>query len=241
MRKYGWIKQKEDIRDFKYADIKRCDIQLPESVDLSTKCGAPFDQGQLGSCTANALVGALDFIHSSFTGSRLFIYFNERDIEGDTQSDNGAELRDGIQSLVSLGCCLESDWPYDASKYAIKPPQNCYTDAKTYLLASYHALDGLSDMKACLAQGFPFVFGFLAYPGLESPQVATNGILPLPNLNEDSIGGHAVMAIGYDDAKQAFLIRNSWGEEWGLFGNFWMPYAYITNPDLSSDFWTLRM
>lgn len=239
-RKYGFKRQLMDHRDFKYALIKPQGVVLPSSVDLSGKCGTPFNQGQLGSCTANALAGAMDFIRQGLIASRLFIYYNERVIEDTVSYDAGANLRDGIKSLASQGVCRETLWAYDVFKFAVKPPQACYDLALKDVIKSYHALDTLDDMKSCLAEGFPFVFGFTVYPEMESADVARNGIVPMPKKGESPLGGHAVMAVGYDDETNLFKIMNSWGPLWGKAGFFFLPYDYLSNPNLASDLWTVR-
>ncbi len=240
MVKYGWIKDKVDHRDFKYAAIKPVDIILPRSTDLRPACPPIFNQGNLGSCTAHALATAVDYIHSGFLGSRLFIYYNERVIEDCVNEDSGAELRDGIKSLVDFGVCSEDEWPYDIMSFTQKPLSECYENAKQDVISSYHAIHGLHEMKLCLAEGFPFVFGFSVFSSFESDEVAKTGIVPMPGIYDDFLGGHAVIAVGYDDDKKAFLVRNSWGDSWGIEGHFWLPYEYMMDSGLASDFWTVR-
>jgi C1A family cysteine protease len=217
---------------------------LPSSVDLTPKCSLVDDQGQLGSCTANALVGALEYLQNKTTGkylelSRLFIYYNERMIEGDVSQDNGAQIRDGVKSLVKYGVPPEAEWAYNIALFAQKPPVLCYTDALKNVITQYQRVNTLYNKKHCLAQGFPFVLGFTVYDYFESDEMAKTGILKMPQPNEECLGGHAVCAVGYDDKKQMFKIRNSWGTTWGLGGYFWMPYAYVNNPNLCDDCWTI--
>lgn len=241
IKRYGWIRDRLDQRDFKYAAIMPSNIQLPPSVDLRNQCPPIFDQGDLGSCTANALAGNVGFIHSGFIPSRLFIYFDERAIEHTISSDSGAQIRDGIKSLSKQGVCSEDLWPYDVSKFTDKPTADCYKAAKLELISSYHALSNdLNELKTCLAQGFPFVMGISVYSSFESASVAKDGIIPIPSPEDNPIGGHALMVVGYDDSKNSFLVRNSWGENWGISGYCYIPYEYITNPNLASDFWTIR-
>jgi len=98
----------------------------------------------------------------------------------------------------------------------------------------------ISTLKGCLASGYPFVFGFTVYQSFESAQVAKTGIVPMPAPHEAVVGGHAVLAVGYDDASQQFIVRNSWGDGWGIKGYFMMPYGYLTDTSLSDDFWTVQ-
>jgi C1A family cysteine protease len=198
------------------------------------------------SCTANALVGSLEFLeikagHAVTDLSRLFVYYNERAMEGTVNEDAGAMIRDGVKTLVKLGVCTEKKWPYVISKFTKKPTAVCYKEAGNHQVVSYHRVVGLQQMKQCLAEGYPFVFGFSVYESFESDAVAKSGKLDLPKPKEKQLGGHAVMAVGYDEASQRVLVRNSWGTDWGLKGYFTMPYGYISNANLADDFWTLRM
>jgi C1A family cysteine protease len=201
----------------------------------------------LGSCTANAIGGAIEFDRmkqklTDFVPSRLFIYYNERLIEGTVNSDSGAQIRDGIKTVASQGVCPEPEWPYDITKFTTKPPAKAYKDAATDRAVSYQSLiQDLNQMKGCLASGYPFVFGFTVYESFESAAVANSGHAPMPAPSERAIGGHAVMAVGYEDANQWFVVRNSWGRGWGLAGYFTLPYAYLIQSGLASDFWTIRI
>jgi C1A family cysteine protease len=220
---------------------------LPSSADLRPHCPPVYDQGQLGSCTANAIAGALQFDeikehkNGLSTPSRLFIYYNERVIEGTVTSDSGAQLRDGVKTVAKQGICPEKVWPYDISKFAVKPPTLAYKDAAKDKATNYLRLSqAANQLKGCLASGYPFVFGFTVYESFESADVSKTGIVPMPSPNEAVLGGHAVCAVGYDDAQQRFIVRNSWGTEWGMKGYCTMPYTYLLDPNLASDFWTIR-
>lgn len=259
-RKYTWIKQRLDVRDRNIKHLaqirKFSDAPLPSKVSNRKYCPAVFDQGQLGSCTGNAWSGLLGY-NECLNGkggklyrdrSRLFIYYNERVIENTVDVDSGAELRDGVRAIANLGVCNEGEWKYNIEQFTVKPSQNCYINAAKNKIHSYYSLDGstpqitLHNLKSALANKHCFVFGFSVYDSFESQEMANTGILKMPSENENLLGGHAVMAIGYDDFDSTFLIRNSWGTGWGLSGNlsgyFKMPYEYISNPNLASDFWT---
>jgi C1A family cysteine protease len=197
---YGWIRDLPDARDYVYAaPLMRFPIGLPASVDLRSACPPIYDQGQLGSCTGNGIAGAIEFDQKKqgtkeFTPSRLFIYYNERVMEGTVPQDAGAQVRDGIKSVATLGAPPETDWSYDIAKF---------------------------------------------YESFEGQQIAQTGIMTMPASGEKVVGGHCVVAVGYDNSTRMFIIRNSWGTSWGLNGYFMMPYEYMLGR-LSSDFWTMR-
>jgi C1A family cysteine protease len=246
-RGYGWQKDLPDQRDYFYAAPAPLLAPLPAKADLRVQCPPVYDQGQLGSCTANAIAGAIQFDRlkqklADFVPSRLFIYYNERVIEHSVASDSGAQIRDGIKSVAKQGDCPETEWPYAIAKFKTKPPAACYKDALKYKAVSYQRVtQTLGQLKGCLASGWPFVFGFTVYESFESAAVAKSGHVPLPASGESVVGGHAVVGVGYDDAQQRFIVRNSWGAGWGMKGYFTLPYAYVTGTDLASDFWTIRV
>ena len=245
--RYGWLPDLPDHRDHLYAAPVEMLAMLPARTDLSPRCPTVYDQGELGSCTANAIAATIEFDRlkqklPDFTPSRLFIYYNERVIERTVDSDSGAQIRDDIKSVNAQGDCPEPEWPHVIAKFKTKPPTKCYADATKYKVVSYRRLiQMLSQLKGCLASGYPFVFGFTVYESFEDDQVAQTGHASLPRPGERAIGGHAVMAVGYDDANQWFIIRNSWGDQWGMKGYFTLPYAYLTDENLASDFWTIRV
>ena len=242
---YGWLPDIPDHRDLMYGAVRKIPAKLPEKVDMRPGCSKVEDQSDLGSCTANALAGALEFLMKKdkvkFSDmSRLFIYYNERVIEHTVKTDSGAMIRDGIKTLAKQGSCTEKSWPYDIAKFAVKPSNTCYTEALKYQILAYARLNTLDEMRTCLADGFPMVFGFSVYNGFESQEVAKTGVLEMPKKGEKLLGGHAVLAVGYDDSVKRLIVRNSWGPKWGMKGYFTMPYGYVTNRNLSDDFWTIR-
>ena len=242
---YGWLPDLPDHRDHPYQPRRLAVRSLPRSVDLREHCSAVENQGALGSCTANALVGALEFLQNkeglaATDLSRLFVYYNERAIEGTVSQDSGAMLRDGIKSLAGLGVCAEKLWPYAITRFAQRPSRTCYSRALQHRITDYQRLASLQDMRDCLASGYPFVFGFSVYASFESAAVAKSGKVDMPRPGEALLGGHAVVAVGYDDRNQRFTLRNSWGVGWGMHGYFTMPYDYLTDRKLADDFWTVR-
>ncbi len=252
--KMGWLPDLPDARDFLYSAPLKVALNLPSKIDLRPGCPPVYNQGHLGSCTANALAGAFEFGKKKqrkavFTPSRLFLYYNERVAIHTESSDSGAFLRDGIKSLNSDGICKETEWTYDddnsvGAKFSKKPPSSCFTHAQQNQIVSYQRISNgnINSLKGCLADGFPFAFGFTVYNSFMTSAVAKKGIMPMPDFSKETVvGGHAILAVGYDEKKQLVLIRNSWGTGWGIKGYFWMPYAYITNTHLCDDFWTIRL
>lgn len=244
-RSYGYIKDSMDSRDLRKV-FNVFTHENTKSIDLRNQCPSVYDQGALGSCTANAIAGAYEFDmmkeqeKNIFVPSRLFIYYNERKMEGNVSSDAGAEIRDGIKSVNKQGVCDEKEWPYDISKFTNEPPQKLYDEAKHHLAVKYERVEqDLKHMKECLIQGFPFVFGFTVYESFESQEVANTGNMPMPKKGEEVLGGHAVMAVGYDDTKNVMIVRNSWEATWGDKGYFYMPYDFIKSEDCS-DFWCIQ-
>lgn len=261
-RKLGWIKQKSDTRDFGFARLARAKnyqvVSLPAVVTNRRWCSEIEDQGDLGSCTANAWAGLLQYDENKypvkgrkyFNMSRLFIYYNERVLNNTVKEDSGAQLRDGAKVINQYGSCAEYDWPYNTAKFTVKPTAACYKVALPNAIHSYYALDGatpaatLANLKTCIANGQCFVFGFNVYDSFMTDEMANTGIMPMPNYQTEQVqGGHAVMGVGYNDSQKRFLVRNSWGKGWGLKGTnagyFTMPYEFITDADEASDFWTV--
>lgn len=254
-RKLTWKKQATDARDYTFDRLVALKLfattGLPVAITNRKYCSAVEDQGELGSCTGNAWAGLLQY-NECKNGrggklykdlSRLFIYYNERVLEKTITEDSGAELRDGAKAIATYGVCPATDWPYIISKFAVKPPTQAFANALPNAIHSYYSMTTLTELKTCLANGQCFVFGFNCYDYFQSQQMADTGVLLMPTTSETVQGGHAVMAIGYDDTQKRFLIKNSWGKKWGLKGiydgYFTMPYDYMTNPDLASDFWTV--
>lgn len=245
---YGWKPDLPDYRDFMYKAPISVVKKLPLKVDLRKSCPVVYDQGYLGSCTANAIGAAFEYglmkqdSTKDFMPSRLFIYYNERVMEGTVNSDEGAQIRDGVKSVNKQGVCSEKMLPYDITKFATKPGNDCYQEALNHQVLSYHRVQRkLNQLKGCLAEGFPFIFGFTVYDSFDSDTVARTGKLNMPGKNESVEGGHAVLAVGYNDSQQRFIVRNSWGSNWGMKGYFTMPYEYLTNENLADDFWTIRI
>lgn len=250
-KRYGWRPSRPNINVPRFLRVTNS-ADLPPMVDLSTSASMPpiYDQGQLGSCTANAGAGLAEFLLrkfnlADFMPSRLFIYYNERVIDGDVPQDAGASLSDAIQVMTTDGVPPEVMWPYDITQFATDPPQPVYDAGKLALMGPGQQVNqDDTDLKGVLASGYPVIFGFTVYESFESQEVASTGIVPMPGPDEQILGGHAVMIVGYDSTDTTeptkWKVRNSWGSGWGLSGYFIMPDAYILNPNLASDFWTAQ-
>ena len=243
--RYHWVADPFDNRDFVYqlSSIP----SMPSKVDLRPYASPIDDQGNLGSCTGNAIAGAIDLIDKKNQNrllrvSRLFIYYQERLLEGTISQDRGAYIRDGIKACYTVGAPLESTWPYDITKFSRTPSSVAYADAAKRKVVSYAKCEDFNAVKNALAAGTPVVVGFQVYSSFESVAVARTGIMPYPNVaKEQLLGGHAVCLVGYDDAHNWFIARNSWGPNWGDHGYFYMPYQVIRDTNMSSDFWTINL
>jgi len=240
-RVYNLKVQKEETHKLSFKIFPSLKTDLPRIVDLRSLMPAIVDQGNLGSCTANALAAVLGHAKSSSCPySRLYIYYNERCLENTVSSDSGATMLDGIKSIQNQGACTEASWPYDISKFALKPNNQCYIQGSgNKALKVKNINENLNDLKTALYKGYPIAFGILVFSSFESNSVAITGNVPIPKKGEKCLGGHAVTMVGYDDIKQCFIVRNSWGTSWGDKGHFYLPYNYILTPDLSSDYWII--
>lgn len=252
--KFGWHRDKPDHRD----RVLSLAPQPLESFPPSYALAAPFvfDQGQLGSCTANATATVYEMIQlaempaDAAPGSRLALYYWSRYDQGTVTSDSGATIRGAMRAAAVHGMCRETTWPYVVAKFKSKPNMSARAEESKHVMgtAAYARVlpetmaagaARLAAVKTAIQAGHPIAFGFSVPNSFMSQQVASTGIMPMPVSGEQVVGGHAVTIIGWDDSKQAFLIKNSWGTGWGQHGNFWMPYAFLTDPNWCSDFWTI--
>lgn len=241
---YGCHPDLPDARDIHYHTHKAA--ALPSKFSLVSGFPyAPWNQYQIGSCGSNAFDSLVTFDQkkqglSIFSVSRLFIYYNTRVLEGTPGQDSGVQIRDVFKAYNQFGCAPEADWGYAPSKVLVKPPDQAYTDAtKDKPLAYARVSQNLNAIKQALYNGYPIEIGFTVYESFESDQVARTGIVPMPSSADQVVGGHAVVICGWDDSTRLFLVRNSWGTDWGQKGYFQIPYDYFCDPDLASDFWVL--
>lgn len=245
-RRLGWHPDLPDHRDHVYAPPAELMGALPRRIDLRKACPPVYDQGELDACTANAIAAAIEYprvrqrARKAFTPARLFIYYNERKLEGTERYDAGARLRNGIKAVAGQGAPPEELWPY-SERFDLEPHKRVYDHAAKHRAVEYKRLrQNLQQLKGCLASGYPFIFGFSVYPSFAGKRTERTGAMTLPRGNEQQLGGHAALAVGYDDANERFIVRNSWGASWGKRGYFTAPYAFLTEPDYARDFWTIR-
>jgi len=261
----GWMRDLPDYRDLLVDSPKIQDILekskkmrrkvIPATVDLRPWCSPVEDQENIGSCTANAGVGILEYFQrrafgKHLDGSRLFLYKVTRNLLG-WMGDQGAYLRTAMKAMVLFGVPPETYWPYKVEDFEKEPPAFCYAFAQSYKTTKYYRLDPpgqgtgqtLEAVKKNLAAGLPSMFGFTVYSSIP-PAGDGKGEIPFPGRGDGVMGGHAVVAVGYDDKKKvtkdtgALLIRNSWGTGWGVGGYGWLPYSYV-EAGLAVDFWSL--
>jgi C1A family cysteine protease len=246
--RYGWRPDLPDHRDYKLRDYEAIlpAAVLPTLVDLRPYDSPIRDQGQLGSCTAFAGEGAFHFearkqgIQPDMLGSPLFLYYEERVDQGTVGQDSGASIREISKALSAKGICSEATWGYDISRYMQPPSAAAQAEAALHKATQYLSVaQSLAEMKSCLASGFPIMIGFTVYQNLETATVQASGMVPMPQ--GAVMGGHANLLVGYDDSRQVFISRNSWGTGFGDKGYLYFPYAYLINSGLASDFWTLRL
>ena len=239
---YGTKHDTPDDRDHRY---EAPPAELPPSVDLRSACGAVYTQGMIRSCSAHALASALTFLERKRGGpvvlpSRLFMYYNARAITKQTADDSGATIRDAIKALHASGACDESLWPYDAANVTVAPPSTCYENATMHALQYARiAQDDVSHARACLAEGYTFVLGIEIYHDALHA-LDQSGHLAPPTSTDTFLAGHAVMAVGYDANARTFTALNSEGPSWGDGGYFTFDEAYVTDPKLAFDLWTIR-
>lgn len=239
---FHWAPDKPDRRDYKYQLLN---TPLQQKVDLRPWCSRIENQGNLGSCTGQAVAGAIEYLNTKAGKptdvSRLYIYYYERELIGTVNWDSGAYIRDGIKATSHKGAPLESFWPYIIQRFRNRPSQTAINDGLKRKVTLYERVDTLNGCLDALNNGFPIIIGFWVYSSFMSRTVSRTGMMPYPNVNREMfLGGHAVLLVGYDNTTQRFIARNSWGVNWGDKGYFYMPYQVIDNRNMSEDFWVIK-
>jgi len=237
----GWVPDLPDARDHKYAEkypLKAA--RLPVIVDKRKYFPSVNDQGDLGSCTAQAGTDGLEFLEL-YAGqvlrnlSRLQLYYDSRT---NKDRDEGASIRDMFKCMNSIGVGQETLWPYDIEKWAIKPSDACYENAKENAAIEYLSVDQGEQVRAVLAEGFPVVFGMNIYDSFYD--VGPDGKVPIPGPSESANGGHAMLIVGYNMNERYYIVRNSWGTDWGDKGYLYIPFEMIDSSSYARDFWVVK-
>jgi C1A family cysteine protease len=244
-RVYKLKKDEQDLRDLHFRSVFQTHVELPKTVDLREERSPIVDQGQLGSCTANALASGLREHMLLKAGqpltrlSRLFLYWHERSLEGTINEDSGAYLRDGMKVMASIGVAPDIDFPYEISRFTERPSQASEANAAAYKITSYERIIDVNALKAALAQGHPVAIGIPVYESFEGFNTAETGIVKLPKRGEQCLGGHAMLAVGYKTIKRTkyIIVRNSWGEGWGDKGYCYIPESFFTIYARNIDMW----
>lgn len=244
----GWYKDRVDHRDHA---LPLSTMALPARVSLVKTCPDIEDQGPLGSCTANAATSAMEMLYRKLGKpnpdlSRLFLYFTTRVfIEGSTPGDDtGASIRDTMKACARYGVCFDKSWPYDVSRFGVRPGTAAFAEAVQNQLLRYYACPTLVSVKASIAGGFPVVCGFSVPENMMSVACARTGIVGYPTARESIVGGHAIMLMGYNDVTQRLMFQNSWGASWGDRGFGYLPYSFfidLGNGALAGDCWSPRV
>jgi hypothetical protein len=222
------------------------DVSVPDKVDLRQYCTTVEDQGQLGSCTANATVGAMEYLYNKRDGqsvdlSRIFAYYNSRRMRGTINQDCGAFIGDAMASVLAFGVCREDVWPYDINNFANEPNQQAYQEAMMHEAVQYARVDGADGAISALAAGFPVVFG-TRIPERCYQEAQSNGVFPVASDQEimnNQGGGHCMLIVGYDKPKQIFIVRNSWGQGWGDRGYCYIPFELMVKCSPPHGFWII--
>jgi C1A family cysteine protease len=229
-RRLGTARDAPSARDWRYDPRPAMRSVLPDAIDLRRHCPPVYDQRHLNSCSANAIAAAMRYDEIR-TGrrlappSRLFIYYNERMLDGEVRFDDAVPLRDGYRAVARFGACSETLWPYDPRRFRRAPTAACYHAARRRVAVGYYRIRrALSHLRACLAERYPFVFAVAVHRSLLGRRVARTGIIPIPGARDPFVGGHALLAVGYDHPRRLFLVRNSWGARWGDRGYGYLPY-----------------
>lgn len=241
-RKFNLVKDKTDTRDYIFTASST--VGTIGSIDLRPYCTTMEDQGRLGSCTGHAVTSAMEILlnrqNRRIELSRLFVYYQARLLEGTTAYDAGAYLRDAVKAANKWGASDERVWVYNIRYFNKPPAKQAYQDAIKRRITEYRRCPTFTEIRASLEQGYPVVGGILLYSSFLSTTTAKTGVMTHPDKStERFLGGHAVCFVGYDDTKQHFIAKNSWGTQWGDKGYFYVPYSVVKDSTLSMDFWAI--
>jgi C1A family cysteine protease len=253
-RGLGWKPDLPDHRDRRFGKTMALSpaSELPVRVEW-TSLEKPVDhQGSQGSCVAHSAGAAFEMLRAkdfhggdpsvTMNASRAFIYYESRELEGTEDQDPGCMIRSAVSVVARQGVPTEESFPYDPAVYDVAPPFPVVEEASQYQVTSYLKLEptNLEELLNCIADGYPFTIGMSVFESFDTDEVQETGVVPIPEPGEQMLGGHAMLTVGYDQEAKLFLVRNSWGTEWGVNGHCSIPFEYMTNGLYASDFWTLR-
>ena len=240
----GLLPDPKDPSSPKYVP-KFTEDKLPPGVDLRPHLTPIEDQSQTSSCTANATVGAYEYLLKRTYGkspdlSRLFIYFNARDMDGKANEPCGSHIAYAVKVVQKMGVCIEKTWPFDENQVLVKPDKKSYGEAKDIVVKHGKRLDirNLHHMRSCLAEGYPIIFALNLFESFQKVGPKGRVLVPDPS-SEKATGAHAMLCVGYSDKDKVFIVRNSWGAKWGESGYCYIPYDYFTNPKFAGDGWMI--
>lgn len=243
----GWVPALPDIRDHQFAPKLSWWKPLPDKIDLRGRLPAVWNQGSIGSCVAHGVAichiaaQRVQDASAEIMPSRLALYYEARALSGWVSVDSGCYISSALKTVANKGVADEKKYPYLVSKFKLKPPVSVAKDAMLHQAVAYERVDNtnVKAIQAALVEGLPVVFGSTLYEN--SYELDANYVMPMPDLSRKVVGGHAMAIVGYNKQKQLFLVRNSWGKEWGDNGHHWMPEAYITNKNLTDDCWIIKL
>lgn len=245
MNPNAWYGCRRDTKDQRDTMMRPMAIKLPDVVDLRPKCPPVMDQGELGSCTAHGITGAMryEMIKSGKPDiplARLQLYYDERKREGTIRSDAGAEIRDGIKCAAKIGIAKEALWSYQISLFKVKPTPPVYADAKKIMATKYERVEVEENaLRQALAQNHAPIIGLSVYDSFESAELSHTGMVPMPDKRETNVGGHCMYVVGYGQRPGTFTVRNSWADDWGDKGDCYFPVEYLSSKLLGSDYWII--
>jgi C1A family cysteine protease len=246
-RHFGTGRDSESSLDWHYRPHSSVVRRLPAVVDLRRHCPPVYDQLHLNSCSANAIAAALRYDEIKEgrphvpSPSRLFIYYNERVKAGVVDTNSPVSLRYGYGCVATFGSCPDAMWPYQVRRFRRPPTPSCFRAARRHRAIAYYRIRrSMAQLRACLAEGFPFVMALAVHASMMGRDVRRTGLVPMPTPHDRLRGGHAVLAVGYDHARKLIIFRNSWGRGWGDRGYGYLPYHFVASPVLTWDFWTMR-
>ena len=252
----GCIKDVEDKRDLPILQLhQRMGVVvqplLPTSIDLRDFCPPVYDQQSLGACTGFGISSGVEAMRQQaglpyVQLSQEALYYLERQAEGDVGQDGGAQIRTGLSIALKSGIPPYSDYPYDPATFTTPPTPQALTDAQGYKIGGYFRLWTVRQFQRTMAWKHFIVMGVDVFESFEGLKAEKTGVIPMPGPNEQLLGGHCILGVGYDDSKQVIIFRNSWSDQWGDKGYGYLPYEYLEKQSVAqgpyvSDMWAITL